>query len=82
MFIEKKRKALGGVQSFSRNDYSSSVLRKEKKVIWKLALQSDEFIDAYSRLDLFDSVAVDVHNTSENFVCWISNYNNKSDANK
>ena len=82
MLREKKRKAVGAVHSFFGNDYSSSVFRKEKKVIWKLVLQSDEFIDAYSRLDLSDSVPEDVHNTLENFVCWISNDNNKSDANK
>ena len=79
---EEKRKAWGAVHSFFGNDYSSSVFRKEKKVLWKLVLQSDEFVDAYSRFDLFDSVAEDVHNTLENFVSWITNYNNKSDANK
>ena len=79
---ENKRKALAGMHSFSGNDYVSSFFRKGKKVMWKLILQNEEYIETFSNLGLFPSVTEEVCESLENFVCQLYGYKNESSVDK
>ena len=45
LLCQQKRKTLAAVHAFSGNDYVSSFFQKVKKVMSKLVLQNDEFLD-------------------------------------
>ena len=48
LLCQQKRKALAAVHAFSGNDNVCSIFWKGKIVMWKLVLQNDEFLDAFS----------------------------------
>ena len=43
-----QQKCKAAVHTFSGNDYVSSFFQKGKNVMWKLVLQNDKFLDAFS----------------------------------
>ena len=57
---QQKRKALAAVHTFSGNDYVSSFFRKGKKIMLKLMLQNDKYLDAFSQLGLLNLVTDEV----------------------
>ena len=81
LLCQQKRKALAAVHAFSGNDYVSSFFRKGKKVMWKLVLQNDKFLDAFSQLGLFNSVTDEVSNCLEKFMCALYSYKNETTVN-
>ena len=81
LLCQQKRKALAAVHTFSGNDYASSFFRKDKKVMWKLVLQNDKFLDTFSQLGLFNSVTDEVSNCLEKFVCALYGYKNETTVN-
>ena len=48
LLCQQKRKALAAVHAFSGNDNVCSIFWKGKIVMWKLVLQNNEFLDAFS----------------------------------
>ena len=71
-----KHKAVAGMHSFSGNDYLSSFFRKGKKVMCKLILQSEEFIETFSDLGLFTSMTEEVNESFKKFICQLYRYKN------
>ena len=55
LFCQQKCNVLAAVHAFSGNDVSS-FFRKGKKVVTKLVLQIDEFLDEFYQLRLFNMV--------------------------
>ena len=49
LLSQQKHKALAAVHTFSGNDYVSSFFREGEKVMLKLILQNDKFLDAFSQ---------------------------------
>ena len=54
LFCQQKYNVLAAVHAFSGNDNVPVFFGKVKNVMWKLVLQMDEFLDAYSQLGLFN----------------------------
>ena len=59
----------------------SSFFRKGKKVMWKLVLQNDKFLDAFSQLGLFNLVIYQVSNCLGKFLCALYDYKNATSVN-
>ena len=55
----------------------SNFFRKGKKFMWKLVLENDEFLDAFSHLGLFNSVTDEVSNYLEKFMCALYSCKNE-----
>ena len=55
--------------------------QKGKKVMWKLELQNDKFLDAFSHLGLFNLVTDEIRNCLEKFVCVRYGYKNEITVN-
>ena len=79
---ESKRKAVPDMHSFSANNYLSSFFRKGKKVVWKLILKNEEFIETFSHLGLFTSVTEEVSDSLEKCICQLYGYKNESSVDK
>ena len=77
LLCQQKQKALAAVHVFSENDYVSSFFWEGKNAMWKLVLQNDKFLDAFSQLGFFNSVNDEVSTCLEKFVCALYGYKNE-----
>ena len=74
LLCQEKRKALATVHMTTCLVFYP----KGKKFMWKLVLQNDEFLDAFSQLGLFSLVTDEVITSLEKFMCALYGYKNET----
>ena len=71
---EKEKDALLGFHAFTGNDYVSAFFMKGKTTSWKLMLQNEKFINAFSTFGSTCDIEASVFHTLEEYVCQLYGY--------